>query len=221
MFGRYESFTQKLESLCTHVDTIESRLFLCESGIPDSSSVAADRPLGPISEHMRQFAHFTTRTQRQRKSANCLREPEEVSPQPSASFCDNSGPAPIILKPFDPIPVHTERFERVAPDEFLEYFERTSGLRQRMPVYVNKIQGCTLPYQKRAKRRSVSLAPNPFVQICTLEPGLEPSTTLIKQFRHVVEYRLYHLENTSNFVTESNASFIAKSVRRSSVSALP
>ena len=38
MLGRYESFTQKMESLRAHVDTIESRFVLCESHIPDDSS---------------------------------------------------------------------------------------------------------------------------------------------------------------------------------------
>ena len=68
MLGRYESFTQKLESLRAHVDTIESRLVLCKSHIPDDSS--ADRPGGPTAEQMRAFAHLTSQVQQQRTRAN-------------------------------------------------------------------------------------------------------------------------------------------------------
>ena len=133
MWGRYESFTQKLESLGAHVDTMESRLVLCESHIPDDSS--ADLLRGPTAA-LRSFAHLTTQVQRQRTRANRLRERGDASPQSPAKFRDDSQPSPIVLHPFELFPLRTERSEQGGSPEETSHVEQAAFLRDRIPSHV-------------------------------------------------------------------------------------
>ena len=67
ILGRYQTFTQALESLRAHFDTIESRLVLCESLIPDRSTDLT-------AEQMGAFSRLSAQVNQQRSRANRLRE---------------------------------------------------------------------------------------------------------------------------------------------------
>lgn len=89
----------------------------------------------------------------------------------------------------------------------------TFRLRQRMPSYTNMIQKASVPYQALAERGHASSAPTTYDYPGTLDPSVELSTKCIQNFRHVFDYRLYRLEDTSTFVNESEAALIAKFLR--------
>lgn len=79
--GRFESFSQGLQSLRAHVDSIESRLILCESRADDRSRLRTKRPDGQTVRCVRapNYASYST----ERSSATFARargcEPPSVS----------------------------------------------------------------------------------------------------------------------------------------------
>ena len=72
-------------------------------------------------------AHLTTQLQQQRTGGNRLLEHRDTSPQPSARFNDDSRPSPIVLHPFEPFPLRTERSEHGESPEDTFNFEQTPG----------------------------------------------------------------------------------------------
>ena len=58
------------------------------------------------------------------------------------------------------------------------------------------------------------LALTPICHLGSLQPAIEPTKTLIVEFSHVVDYRLYRYDDTSILISENDAGRIGKYVKR-------
>ena len=197
MLDRYQSFTHGVESLRTHVDTIESRLVLCERLIPDRSADLT-------AEQMGAFSRLAAQLNQQRSRANLLRERGSDISSTSANARDVSRPSPVLLRPFHSLPTGSDR-----PD--------SNGLRRE--AHAREAQNTAPPLAShkipyRPEKPSAPLAVTPFGHLEPLEPGIEPTKTLLQEFSHVVDYRLYRLDDTSILVSENDAGRIGKYVKR-------
>ena len=116
-------------------------------------------------------------------------------------------PSSIFLRLFHPLPAGSDRPE---PNELRREAHAREAQNTAPPFASRKIS-------YRPETRFPPLAVTPFGHLGPLEPWSDPTKTLLQEFGHVVDYRLYRLDDTSILISENDSGRNGKCVKRCQV----
>ena len=115
-----------------------------------------------------------------------------------------SQPSPVLLRSFDLLLTGSDWPEPIE----LRRKAHACETQNTAPPFASR----KIPY--RPETPSPPLAVMPFGHLGPLEPSVEPRKTLLQEFSHVVNCRLYRLDDTSIIVSENDTGRIGKYVKR-------
>lgn len=185
--------------------------------------MGAPRRAGPTAEQMAAFTYLKAQVRQQSDRARQLNETGGPSSQAQTRRAFSAA-SPVVLGPFDstlqrPVRSEHERASGGLPRQIDVRTPEGPGLptygRTEPQTYTTRHEGIpSWDTRGRAPVPPTAIPSTPFGTVGTLEPGIEPSTSLLTEFRNVIDYRLYRLEDMSQFFSEHDAGRIGKYVNR-------